>query len=483
MGNGAISRLRFLGKALWRELFAPCDVASLAFFRVAFGISLFALATFLYNATYIEAVGRDGFHCTAPGLDWVRPLPHGGTLFEVYALRILAITIAFGFLYRISCALFGLIHTHILLMDMSFYQNHLYLVCLFCFLLTFMPGHRRYSVDALLWPSLRSGTIPAWPVWAIRLQFALVFFFGGVAKCSYDWLHGEPIRAFLERSDIAVRMHQQEWMVYGFSYVGLVFDLAIPFLFMSRRTRLLAFDISLVFNILNAQIWDIDIFPYFLMAGTTIYFDSDWPKQIWHRLRRSGKKVVAVQQDFADSPLSATRKFLVAAGLGVYFLIQLYLPLRHYLIPGNVLWTDEGRYFAWRMFMVRKRTLATFHARDPKTGESWVVNPTAFGLPTYSALNPWSMPHNAHMFARYAAEEYDRQGKQGVEVRAEVLCSLHRRKPQLLFDPGLNLATLPYSFWHSPWISELREPLPLTRVERVQALEAWIDLGGDAREW
>jgi len=436
--------------------------------------------TFLYDADYVTRLGADGLHFTFPGFDWVRPFPNGGTVYEVYALRALAIAIALGFMYRISVALFFLLHTHLLLVDSLFYQNHLYLVCLICLLMTFIPAHRACSLDVIIRPGLYAQTVPQWTVWVLRLQIGLVFFFGGVAKLSYDWLHGEPMRAMLESTNLRVYDYR-EMVVFALVYIGIIFDLFIPFMLFAKRTRLLAYDISLVFNILNAQIWSIDIFPYFLMVGMLIFFDPSWPRQLATRFfTRRNWAITCTPNQEGGRP---KRKPIVVGLLAVYFFVQLYLPLRHFLIPGNVLWTDEGRHFAWRMLMVRKRSVATFHAFDPNTGERWQVSPEEFGVAAYAASNPWTRPHNALLFARFVSEKYGASGRPDIELRAEIYCSLHRRRPQLLVDPEVNLAAQPYDIWQAPWIVPLRQPLPLTAGERTEAREAWTVIGGDLRDW
>src|SRR5436190_7133025 len=60
------------------------------------------------------------------------------------------------------------------------------------------------------------------------------------------------------------------------SYFSLIFDLlVVPFL-LNRKTRLPAFIIAIVFHLINAKIFEIGIFPWLMIALTTIYFSPDW---------------------------------------------------------------------------------------------------------------------------------------------------------------------------------------------------------------
>jgi hypothetical protein len=48
--------------------------------------------------------------------------------------------------------------------------------------------------------------------------------------------------------------------------------------------------------------------------------------------------------------------------------VQLLLPLRHLLYPGNVSWTEEGHRWAWRMMIRQKTGSLVLVVTDPDTG-------------------------------------------------------------------------------------------------------------------
>ena len=58
-------------------------------------------------------------------------------------------------------------------------------------------------------------------------------FLRGLAKLTRDWFYGEPLRTYLSAStDVPIvgSLFTKEWMVYLFSYGGLLFDLlVVPF--------------------------------------------------------------------------------------------------------------------------------------------------------------------------------------------------------------------------------------------------------------
>jgi hypothetical protein len=70
-------------------------------------------------------------------------------------MGLLAAAIAAGMLYRVATVLFFLAFTYVFLLDQVCYLNHFYLVCLYSFLMIFVPAHRAFSVDASVVPAPR----------------------------------------------------------------------------------------------------------------------------------------------------------------------------------------------------------------------------------------------------------------------------------------------------------------------------------------
>ena len=211
-------------------VFAPVDIASLVFFRIAFGLLMIweVCRFFAYHwiaASWLEPQFLFKYY----GFSWVHPWPGQWLYVHWMALGVFALFLAAGFVYRISAALFFLSYTYFFLLDEAWYVNHTYLICLFSFLLIFVPAHRAFSVDAWLRPRLRSDTTPAWTLWLLRAQMAVVYFYGGLAKISPDWLRGEPMRTRMaHNTDFSLfgRFFREEWAVYAVSYGGLLLDLS-----------------------------------------------------------------------------------------------------------------------------------------------------------------------------------------------------------------------------------------------------------------
>lgn len=68
-----------------------------------------------------------------------------------------------------------------------------------------VPAHRVWSLDRLFVGQRWSNWVPAWSLWLLRAQIAVVFVFASVAKWNGDWLRGQPLGLWLgERTDFFV---------------------------------------------------------------------------------------------------------------------------------------------------------------------------------------------------------------------------------------------------------------------------------------
>ena len=444
-----------------RATFAPVDIASLVFFRIAFG----ALMT--WEVCRYFAYGWIGRYWIEPqflfkyyGFSWVHPWPGNGMYIHWAVLGVLAVFITTGFLYRVAVPLFFLLFAHSFLLDQALYLNHLYLVCLLALLLTFMPANRAFSIDAWLWPRIRSQTTPAWTIWMLRFQMGVVYFFGGVAKISPDWLRGEPMRNWMSRKTdfpLIGQFFREEWAVYFISYGGLLLDLLIvPFLIW-RRTRVAAFIVAVIFHLMNARMFQIGIFPWLAIGATAMFFPPDWPRRIVNWLGDKRKR--KPKQPASDAPLMPRFAGTALTFIGLYVAIQVLLPLRHVLYPGRADWTYEGHRFAWRMKLHDRDARAKFYVIDESSYRQSEV-PTRVFLRRMQANKMAARPDMILQFAHFLRDKLPRTGDKPLRVEARVLASLNGRKPQLLIDQNVNLAAEKRTLWHVPWILPLTEPLP-----------------------
>jgi hypothetical protein len=433
-----------------RSLFTPIDGASLIALRIAFGLLMFwEVWRHLRGGWIDDNLLEPTFHFTYLGFHWVRPLPGAAMYAHFYVLGLLTLFISAGLLYRLSMLLFCLGFTYVFLLEQALYLNHYYLICLVSLLLVFVPAHHDLSVDAWLWPRLRSEWVPVWPLWLLRAQIGLVYFFAGVAKLNGDWLHGWPLRDWLaSETDLPLLgpWMDQGWMALAFSWSGMLLDLlAFPMLLWSRTRGAMLLTL-VAFHLLNKQIFDIGVFPYMALALTTLFFAPDWPRRVFNWPRRDPTPPAA------EIGGTGRRQLLVVTAISMYLVIQILLPLRHFLYPGNVSWTEEGHRFAWHMKLRGKWGDARFLMTHKASGESWEVDPSR-RLTERQYDKMATRPYLALQYAHHLAREARQQGLGEVEVRGRIEASLNGRRSWPLIDPQVDLAAQPESFWrHKTWI-------------------------------
>jgi len=368
-------------------LFARVDLASLAVFRIAFGLLMaFAMLRFLAKGWVREFLVGPTFHFPYAGFEWVRPLPDFWMHAHFVGLAVLALCVAAGLFYRVSSALFCVGFTYAELIDKTNYLNHYYLLTLVSALMAMMPLHRAWSLDAWRNPALRAATAPAWSLNLLRFQTGVVWLFAGLAKLNADWLlHAQPLRIWLNaRSDLPLvgPWLAEPWVAYAASWFGAAYDLGIVFLLLHRRTRALGLVLVVVFHLLTAVLFPtIGMFPWVMMVLSLLFLEPDWPRR-W--LRACGPVE-------APAAPAVRRPPWLAALVGAYALVQVALPLRQHFTGRNSGWDYAGFNFAWNVMLIEKTGHVEFSALNQRTGLRRRLDPRAWFTPrqlTYLALDP-----------------------------------------------------------------------------------------------
>ena len=487
---------RSAGTDWWR----PVDVAGLAFFRVVIGLILLWEVERYWRGGWITQYWIEpAYNFPYAGFEWVVPWPGAGMFVHFAVMAAAAILVLIGLFYRAAVTTLFFAFTYVFLLEEARYLNHFYLVCCLLLVLIFLPANRGFSLDARLWPERRSGTVPAWTIWILRFQIGVPYFYGAIAKLNRDWLAGEPMRDWLYDArgfPVIGRLFLHEPVVYLFTYAGIAIDLLAAPLLLWRPTRTVMFAVVVSFHFLNSGLFSIGIFPWTMIAATLVFFPPAWPRLLWHDLwvQPSRRGFAAFAGALAGS-FSATwfhfaldlvpflvgalagaviawslagglaparllepatgrrteghRALLVAAGCWVVF--QSLFPLRHYLIEGNVSWTEEGHRFAWHMKLRDKDARIRYVLVDPITEERTEVDPGEL-LADWQLRKMATRPYMIRQFAHHLSE---RNG--GARVYARVSASLNGRPPHPLIDPEVDLAAEPPSWWKADWILPLVE--------------------------
>jgi len=459
------------------QMVRPVPVYGLVVFRIAFGLSVAWFAVkFLGSRALAHDYIDPPFHLTYYGFGWVRPWPGDGMYFHFMILAGSALGVALGFFYRVASVLMFLAFTQVFLSERALYNNHYYLISLLSFLICFMPLHRAFSLDAFRGTISPAKTIPAWTLWLLRFQLGIVYFYGGIAKLNADWLQGQPMRMWLAaETDFPLVGHffAEDWMVRIFVWGGILIDLLAVPLLMYRSTRRWMYIVLLLFHLMNSQLFHIGVFPWLMMAATTVFFDPQWPRRLmWiPGTVRSSQETASRSRALSPAALCL---------LAMYCSVQIALPLKHFFIPGNASWTECGHQFAWRMMLRQKQVGIRFYGRDKETGREGVIDIRPF-LTGRQATAISRSPDLMVQFAHWLSDELKKMGQGDAEIRATCLTSLNGRRPQLFFDPQIDLADEPRRLGLYPWVNPLTEPLrddawdvPLSQWESHPEIAAQI---------
>jgi vitamin K-dependent gamma-carboxylase len=442
-----------------QRLFEPVDVASLAFFRICFGlVMLWHFLEYLWGRALQDLYLTPILFFKFPGFEWVRPGSPGTTRALFWGLVALSVLIAAGLFYRAACALFCLGFTYVLLLDKADYQNHLYLISLLALLLTFIPAHRAFSLDAVRRPSMRSEVVPAWGLWLLRFQIAIPYFYGGLNKLNSDWLlRAQPLQIWLDdRVGQIPSFLRETWAAYALSWGGMLLDLLVVPALLWRRTRVPAFLAALFFHLTNTQIFRIGIFPWLMIAATLLFFPPDWPRRV--KLLGGARRAPAVRSREAIQSLFTPRRSVLAV-LGIYAAIQVLVPFRHLLYPGPVDWTEEGHQFSWRMKLRDKRGEVRFVAVDQAAGRVYPLDELGAAIATHQEHIMRHDPEMMRQAAVFLKERLRQAGYPDLQVRAVTSLSLNGRPRQPIIDPEVDLASARSAglFGTADWIVPLKE--------------------------
>lgn len=402
-----------------RWMAVPVDGGSLAVLRFAVGLVTalegYSLLRPRGNTTLLEVLYTSPkvvWHFTYPGFGWVQPISEPWMSLLVMVMTVAGLAVATGFLYRPAVIVAFTLRTYVFLLDVAEYNNHYYLECLLLLYLIFAPASQVWSLDQW-WKQRQDGDstpasrlVPFWSIFLFRAQLFIVYFYGGLTKLNALYLYSaEPMRSvaaapsvlapyepYLSPETIARFREFLAWpqTAYFLSYSGLLFDLAVGFLLVFRRTRYLGFALLVVFHSLNHFLFfdDIAWFPLLGVLSALIFFAPDWPTRFWHVVRHPKLP----RPDWSWLLAGAIAIPGIGAALGwqpkpsgvrpaasgppqhrflpillcFWLLFQCLWPLRHLAIAGPVIWTEEGALFSWRMkASLKLGRFPTIHVNDP----------------------------------------------------------------------------------------------------------------------
>ncbi len=435
--------------------------APLAVFRIFFGIMmLISIIRFASYGWIDKLYIQPEFFFSYYGFDFVKPIGIYTYLIFIFC-GLSAIFIALGYKYRIAILVFFLSFTYIELMDKTTYLNHYYFISILSFVMIFLPANAYFSLDARK-RGKSFEEIPQWTIDSIKLLLGIVYFYAGLAKLNSDWLlKAMPLKIWLPSKynvPLLGDLMQQEWVHYAFSYSGVIYDLCIPFLLLWKKTRTIAFGLVIVFHVMTRILFPIGMFPYIMIVSALIFFSADLHLKILailSKVLRINKNIFDSNKRFRFTPYY--RKICIGT-LSLFFAIQLLLPFRYLLYPGELFWTEEGYRFSWRVMLMEKAGYANFKIVDQKTGKRFYVDNDDF-LTAFQQKQMATQPDFILQYAKYLKMHFESEGHQNVQVFVESYVALNGRLSSTYIDPNVDLGTQKESFKHKTWIIPFKDEI------------------------
>lgn len=424
----------------------PIDNAPLILFRIFFGI-LLAAETFGSIATgwVKRMLIEPKVHFSYIGFEWLTPLPGYGMYVYYAVMGILGLLVMIGYKYRWSLGIFTLLWTGSYLMQKASYNNHYYLLILICIIMLFLPANKYASIDARNNPKIKELSMPQWCSWVMIAQMATLYFFATLAKFYPDWLDGtftQLLFSRLHRFPLIGSIFTEHWFHIFIAYAGIFFDgLIIPAL-LWKRTRTIALFAAFFFHLFNSITLQIGIFPYFALSFVLFFYPPEQIRQVFFRNKPALNN---------NTLTTYVANKWVTSFFIIYFIIQLVLPIRHYFIKGDVLWTEEGHKMSWRMMLRERSGYTQFKVVDKATqtelAYEWTKDLTRKQI---NMIN--SKPDAIWQMAQHIKKEFQTQNKE-VSVYASTMVAINNKSMKPFTDATVDLAQMPWDyFWHCNWI-------------------------------
>jgi len=445
-------------KRVRRYLHKSTEAAPLAVFRILFALLMFISLVRFWSMGWISKFYIEpGFHFHYYGFDWVRPFGEFTYLLFVIC-GVSAVGVAIGWKYRLSIVLFFLSFTYIELLDKTTYLNHYYFVSVLSFLLIFLPANAYFSVDAYRTKDLSYQYVKSWHIDLIKLFLGMVYFYAGLAKLNHDWLfEALPLKIWLpSKSSVPILggILHDEWAAFGFSWAGMLYDLFIPFLLLSRRIRPFAFVLVVIFHLMTRILFPIGMFPYIMIVSTLIYFSPAFHRRLLASLSRLLRLDFAI---FDNGRHYVETGKLKVKFIFVFLLFQLAFPFRFMLAPGNLFWTEEGYRFSWRVMLMDKTGYANFKIVDKNTGIQFYVNNSDFLTP-FQEKQMSTQADFVLEYGQYLGQYFKSKGQvTDPAVYVESYVSLNGKGSKLFVRPDLDLMQVNQKYQHHHLIIPFNE--------------------------
>ncbi len=423
-------------KKLGKALFHHTSSLPLACFRIAFGIIMALQFAKFWQAFSLDYVNRSYF-IKYDYFEWVQ-LPPEAWLSPIFIVLIgFSVLFVLGVWYRLAAFALFVGMSFCFFIEKSMYNNHYYLFILLSFLMIFVNGNAALAIS-----KSAATNIPNWQILIIRLQLFILYFYGGIAKLNHDWLvSAQPVKIWLPdmlgTNYDGLSSEFLNFFAYFISYSGLLIDLSVGFLLLSKKWKWLAIVVLVIFHSSNMLMFSIGYFPLFGILSLVIFLEKDELSKLIPSILLSNKPTLSVYK-------SST---IIAFWFIVWLTVQALIPLRHWLLPGKVQWQMNGYLFSWFMKLNDSAPLLRFEVSLPNSDERFTFEMEKLSESpmqrNYIAAYPFVAVQFANDIETYLKEKNEIKGD--IKIYCDSYVSLNGREFQRKLDPTVDLTALEFS--------------------------------------
>lgn len=440
---------------LGRRLSAPIDARALAYFRIVFGVvAVWRMLGYTFGKKLVTNYEAPSILFKHRYFEWIPLLPHGALVSLVWAMLIAGVLVVAGKWARPAAVAYGLGSLYLLMVSLTVYNNHDYLISLLALLCGALPVDHAWVISSKR-PSL--ATVPLWSLWLLRFEIGLPYFMGFLPKINADWLfRAQPMRLWLAdgraKVPFGLGWMDHDALAYALSWGGFFFDLLVVPALLFKGTRIIAVLVLAGFHLSNSQMFNIGVFPWLMLFSTPLFFPPSWPEKL--RLTRAKPRRKSARRVSTDTESAETSPAVLAV-LALTVLVQVAVPQRHYLYPGVVDWTGDGLFFSWRMKIFDKTGVIDLFLVDASGRVIEIEG-------DYAALTHKQWEHALHypqvflQYVHFVGEALRRRGAPPMQIRARSSISFNGRPRQPLVDEGVDLLSIDLRTPMHDWMMPLR---------------------------
>lgn len=427
-----------------KQFFKNIDNTPLIIFRIFFGF-LIACESFgaILTGWVRKVLIEPEFTFSFIGLEWLQPLPGYGMYFYFILMGILGLLIMLGYRYKFAIITYTILWAGVYFMQKSSYNNHYYLLLIISFFMVFVPANRYASLDVKQGRIKEELAMPYWVNLLFIVQVAIVYTYAALAKFYPDWLDGTFTKLLLAgttSNEHLLQIFTNKYFYIFIAYTGILFDLLIVPLLLFKKTRTIALLASLTFHFFNAIFLKIGIFPFFALTFSLFFYAPEQIRKVFFK----NKPAINSLEKYNYFGKKTFLYLLIP-----FLFIQLLLPLRHHLIEGDVLWTEEGHRLSWRMMLRKREGFIIIKIKNNVTKEIIPYNYNK-NLSSEQTRNLSTRPDFIWQYCQRIKKEY---GGKNISIYIDCKTSINQGEYKTLIDPKQDFVTAKWDyFWHNDWV-------------------------------